>query len=77
MVILTEDTNDLLYQKLYLSPGILLPLVSHYLCFYMYHRLKDGMESELLDGIRIGCFKEGNVFQDNLKVGSGRLALVL
>ena len=40
MVILTEDTNDLLDQKLYLSPGILLPLVSHYQCSYVYHRLQ-------------------------------------
>ena len=40
MVILTEDPNDALYQKPYLSPGILLLLVSHYQCSYVYHRLE-------------------------------------
>ena len=77
MVILTEDSNDLLYQKLYLSSGILLLLVSHYQCSYVYHRLEDcrlvpvdcpGRDPNWL------FFRK--FLQDNLKADGGRLARV-
>ena len=79
MVILTEDTNDLLYRKLYLSPCVLLLLVSHYQCSYVYHRLEDCklVPRIFVDRIQTGCFQKGNVFQDNLKADGEQLALVL